>query len=203
MRASRKPAKSKPPALTAGARNETAHSMLTSRRIGFSAARRTALIPAVKKPKSKPPTARNKPVPKKVERKVSQPKAALRSEAFARALADARTHLDDPERLRELFEEAARKAAAVPKEPFDDSWPYVQAMLRLIRAYFRGEYRNVPQEGLLWIVTAMNYFVDPFDLIPDEVPFLGFVDDATVMSFAVARTRGTLDDFMTWEISAF
>jgi uncharacterized membrane protein YkvA (DUF1232 family) len=51
-------------------------------------------------------------------------------------------------------------------------------------------------------ITAMNYFVDPFDLIPDEVPFLGFVDDATVMQFAVARTRQALDDFMTWETTA-
>ena len=134
---------------------------------------------------------------------MSQPKAALRSQAFARALPDAKARANDPERLRVLFEEAARKAAAVPRDPFEDSWPYVQAMLRLISAYFRGEYRNVSQEGLLWIVTALNYFVDPFDLIPDEVPFLGLVDDATVMTFTVARTRQTLDDFMTWEITAF
>lgn len=154
------------------------------------------------KTKSKP-RARKAAATKKVERRVPQPKAALRSEAFARALADAKAHASNPERLRVLFEEAARKAAAVPKEPFEDSWPYVQAMLRLIRAYFRGEYRNVSHDGLLWIITALNYFVDPFDLIPDEVPFLGFVDDATVMQFAVTRTRQTLDDFMTWEISAF
>ena len=147
--------------------------------------------------------ARQTVATKKIERRVPQPKAALRSEAFARALADAKAHANNPERLRALFEEAARKAAAVPKEPFEDSWPYLQAMLRLTRAYFRGEYRNVSQEGLLWIITALNYFVDPFDLIPDEVPFLGFVDDATVMQFAVARTRGPLDDFMTWEIGAF
>ena len=154
------------------------------------------------KTKSKP-RARKPAALKKVERRVSQPKAALRSEAFARALTDAKAHANDPARLRALFEEAARKAAAVPKEPFADSWPYVQAMLRLIRAYFRGEYRNISHDGLLWIITALNYFVDPFDLIPDEVPFLGFVDDATVMQFAVTRTRQTLDDFMTWEISAF
>jgi uncharacterized membrane protein YkvA (DUF1232 family) len=155
------------------------------------------------KAKTKPTTTapRRTRASKKVM--VSQPKAALRSEAFARALADAKLHANNPERLRALFEEAARKAATVPKEPFEDSWPYVQAMLRLIRAYFRGEYRNVSQEGLLWIITAVNYFVDPFDLIPDEVPFLGFVDDATVMEFAVARTRQTLDDFMTWETTAF
>jgi uncharacterized membrane protein YkvA (DUF1232 family) len=152
--------------------------------------------------KSKP-HARKPAATKKVERRVPQPKAALRSEAFARALADAKAHASDPERLRALFEEAARKAAAVPREPFEDSWPYVPAMLRLIRAYFRGEYRNVSHDGLLWIITALNYFVDPFDLIPDEVPFLGFVDDATVIQFTVTRTRQTLDDFMTWEISAF
>jgi uncharacterized membrane protein YkvA (DUF1232 family) len=154
------------------------------------------------KAKSKP-RAGKKTGSNKVERRVSQPKAALRSEAFTRALADAKAHANDPERLRTLFEEASRKAAAVPRDAFEDSWPYVQAMLRLVRAYFRGEYRNVSQDGLVWIITALNYFVDPFDLIPDEVPFLGFVDDATVMSFTVARTRQTLDDFITWEIAAF
>src|SRR5947199_7654234 len=116
------------------------------------------------KAKSKPRATQKKSAPKKVERRVSQPKAALRSEAFARALTDAKAHANDPKRLRVLFEEAARKAAAVPKDPFEDSWPYMQAMLRLVRAYFRGEYRNVSQDGLLWIITALNYFVDPFDL---------------------------------------
>jgi uncharacterized membrane protein YkvA (DUF1232 family) len=159
----------------------------------------------MKKAKARPKSraADQKESPKKIERRVAQPKAALRSEAFERALADAQTNVNNPERLRELFEEAARKAATVPKEAFGDSWPYLQAMLRLVRAYFRGEYRNVSQDNMLWIITALNYFVDPFDLIPDEVPFLGFVDDATVISFAVARSRGSLDDFMTWEISAF
>jgi uncharacterized membrane protein YkvA (DUF1232 family) len=170
----------------------------------FSGEAGGALIGAMKKMKAKSkPRAGKKPIPKKIERRVSQPKAALRSEAFARALADAKAHANDPERLRVLFEEAARKAAAVPKEPFLDSWPYLQAMLRLVRAYFRGEYRNMSHEALLWIIAALNYFVDPFDLIPDEVPFLGFIDDATVMSFTVARTRGALDDFMTWETNAF
>jgi uncharacterized membrane protein YkvA (DUF1232 family) len=74
-------------------------------------------------------------------------------------------------------------------------------MLRLIRAYYRGEYRHVPQDELLSIIAAIGYLVDPFDLIPDEIPFLGFLDDATVVAFAVGRTRQTLNDFMTWEVS--
>jgi uncharacterized membrane protein YkvA (DUF1232 family) len=145
--------------------------------------------------------------PKRIRVKLNQnrqsyQKAALRSGAFARAIVEAKSCAADPVRLRSLFEEASRKAAAVPKEPFHDSWPYLQAMLRLVRAYFRGEYRIISPDALLSIVAAMNYFVDPFDLIPDEIPFLGFVDDATVIAFAIARTRETLDDFMTWETTA-
>jgi uncharacterized membrane protein YkvA (DUF1232 family) len=72
-------------------------------------------------------------------------------------------------------------------------------MLRLVRAHHRGEYGQVTHDSLLWIVAALNYLVDPFDLIPDKTPFLGFIDDAAVVEFAVDRTRQTLDDFMTWE----
>jgi uncharacterized membrane protein YkvA (DUF1232 family) len=72
-------------------------------------------------------------------------------------------------------------------------------MLRLVRAYERGEYHQVSNDVLMWIVAALNYLVDPFDLIPDETPFLGFVDDATVIEFVAAKTRQSLDDFMTWE----
>jgi uncharacterized membrane protein YkvA (DUF1232 family) len=140
---------------------------------------------------------------KSIEPRAPYQKAAIRSQAFARAILDAKSYLIDPARLRALFEEASRKAATIPKEPFKDSWPYLQAMLRLIRAYFRGEYRNVSQDTLLSIVAAISYLVNPFDLIPDEIPFLGFVDDATVIAFAVERSRQTLDDFMTWETTAF
>ena len=126
-------------------------------------------------------------------------KPALRSDAFARALINAKSCVNNPESLQALFNEAARKAAAVPREPFQDNWSYLQTMLRLIRAYHRGEYDQVSSDALLWIVAALSYLVDPFDLIPDKTPFLGFVDDATVIEFAAARTRQTLDDFMAWE----
>jgi uncharacterized membrane protein YkvA (DUF1232 family) len=157
----------------------------------------------VKKAKTKLNKARKTPAAaKNVERDVAYQKAAIRSRAFARAILDAKSYATDPERLHALFEKAAGKAASIPKEPFKDTWAYFQAMLRLVRAYSRGEYRAIPESALLSIIAALNYLVNPFDLIPDEIPFLGFLDDATVMTFAVQRTREDLDDFMTWETCA-
>ena len=133
------------------------------------------------------------------ERHSSYQKPALRSEAFARALSDAKLRLAGSGGLRSLFEKAAKEAASLPRERFKGNWPYLQTMLRLVRAYEHGEYKQVSNDALLWIVAALNYLVDPFDLIPDSIPFLGFVDDAIVVEFVVDKTRQTLDDFMIWE----
>jgi len=139
---------------------------------------------------------------KKSEAHIPYAKPALRSDAFARALVEAKMCLNNSETLEELFNEAAKKAAAVPREPFGEYWPYLQTMLRLVRAHHRGEYNKVPDNALLWVVAALSYLIDPFDLIPDKTPFLGFVDDATVVEFVADRTRQTLDDFMTWETTS-
>jgi uncharacterized membrane protein YkvA (DUF1232 family) len=133
------------------------------------------------------------------ERHISYQKPVLRSEAFARALSEAKLRIVGSGGLRSLFEQAAREAASLPRQRFKENWPYLQTMLRLIRAYERGDYQQVSNDALLWIVAALNYLVDPFDLIPDMTPFLGFVDDAIVVGFVADKTRQTLDDFMMWE----
>lgn len=138
----------------------------------------------------------------RAERHVSYQKPALRSEAFARAISEAKLRVIGSGGLRSLFEQAAKKAASLPKQPFKENWAYLQTMLRLVRAYERGEYQQISNDALMWIVAGLNYLVDPFDLIPDKTPFLGFVDDATVIEFVAAKTRKTLDDFMTWETTA-
>src|SRR5437016_7182852 len=135
----------------------------------------------------------------RAERHVSYQKPALRSEAFARALSEAKLRVSGSGGLRSLFEQAAKKAASLPKRPFKENWAYLQTMLRLVRAYQRGEYQQLSNDALIWIVAGLNYLVDPFDLIPDKTPFLGFVDDATVIEFVADKARQALDDFMTWE----
>ena len=164
-----------------------------------------------KQPAKKPKTA--KKAAAKVKTKAAKPaksrpatkrpqheKAAIRSDAFAKAILEAKSYRDDPDSLRELFELASAKAATIPQAALNELGPYLQAMLRLVRAYATGEYRNIARDAFLTILAAVGYLVDPFDLIPDEVPFLGFVDDATVVGFAVSRTRNALDEFLIWEM---
>ena len=121
---------------------------------------------------------------------------------FAQAVKTAHAYVENPERLQALFDDAAKEAATMPKEPFAEMWPYFQAMLRLIRAYSRGQYCDITDDTLVVIIAAIIYAVNPLDVIPDALPALGYLDDATVIALAVRRSRQALDDFMTWETTA-
>lgn len=123
------------------------------------------------------------------------------SGAFRRATSDAEAYAGDPVRLRKLVEDAVGKVNIIPRGPFGETWPYLMAMIRVIRDYQRGEYRDMAAPKLLIIIAAIIYFVSPFDVIPDWIPVLGHIDDAFVTSLALKSVRSDLDTFMTWETS--
>jgi uncharacterized membrane protein YkvA (DUF1232 family) len=154
------------------------------------------------KAKPKAPLAKRAPVRKPAKKAADASLQARLETEFSQAMQSAKSYVNDPDRLRALLKEAAKKAALLPKEPFIETWAYFQAMLRLIRAYYRGEYRDVVPATLVVIVAAIIYIVNPFDLIPDWIPGLGLLDDAFILGLAVRRTRQTLDEFMDWEVSA-
>jgi uncharacterized membrane protein YkvA (DUF1232 family) len=125
------------------------------------------------------------------------------SAAFRRAAIDAEAYAREPNRLRQLVADAAGKISVIPRGPFADTWPYLMAMIRLLRDYHRAEYRDISEQNLQIIVAAILYFVSPFDVIPDWVPVLGHIDDAFVISLALKTVRMDLDTFMAWETARF
>jgi uncharacterized membrane protein YkvA (DUF1232 family) len=122
-----------------------------------------------------------------------------RSAYFREAALTAEAYANDPGRLRNLFEQASHKIRDMPRGPFADMWAYLLAMIRLIRAYHTGAYREIPERSFLIVISAMIYFVSPLDVIPDWIPILGYIDDALVVGLALKTVRDDLDAFMEWE----
>jgi uncharacterized membrane protein YkvA (DUF1232 family) len=61
-----------------------------------------------------------------------------------------------------------------------------------------GEYRHVPWATVGSLAMAVAYFVMPLDMIPDYVPFSGFVDDAAVMSIVFRAAEQDLRHYLHW-----
>jgi uncharacterized membrane protein YkvA (DUF1232 family) len=124
-----------------------------------------------------------------------------RSAPFRKATAEAESYVNDPERLQELLVGAREKINHIPRGPFAETWPYLMAMIRLLRVYHLGEYKDLSTSNLLVIIAALIYFISPFDVIPDSVPILGNIDDAMVVRLALESIQADLDTFMAWETS--
>ena len=47
------------------------------------------------------------------------------------------------------------------------------------------------------VMAALAYFADPQDMIPDNIPVLGFIDDAIMIELVVSELKHELDAFTT------
>ena len=81
----------------------------------------------------------------------------------------------------------------------DEVWGYLTALIRLLRAYIRKDYQDIPWKSIILVIVGIIYFVSPFDLIPDWLP-MGFIDDVAVLSFIIKQIKVDLDNFMAWEV---
>ena len=79
------------------------------------------------------------------------------------------------------------------------AWADVQVMVRLVRAFARGEYRDVSRTTIGLIVGALVYFVSPIDAILDHLPLTGYLDDAAILAWVVSEVRAEIDAFRSWE----
>lgn len=74
----------------------------------------------------------------------------------------------------------------------------VKSMFALVRAYWSGEYREIPWFTIAAIAAALLYVFSPIDLIPDVIPVIGMVDDALVVAACLKLVKQDLADFEAW-----
>lgn len=120
---------------------------------------------------------------------------------FKKAKEKASSVLNNNDRLKQLFANSTEKLGAVNLENFKGSKfvDRIRVLIRMVKAYKRGEYRNVKLQNILLIVAALVYFVTPLDLIPDFIPITGLVDDFTVIVWVYNKVQQEIDKFMEWE----
>jgi len=75
----------------------------------------------------------------------------------------------------------------------------LKLLFSVIQDYLKGEYRRVPFWTIDAIVAALLYVLNPFDLIPDFILGIGFVDDALIIGACLALIERDLQIYKDWK----
>ena len=117
---------------------------------------------------------------------------------FAKARQKTEELLENGEKLSKLLTDAKEKADK-KKGKIKTVWSDLQALLRLVQAWWKKDYLEIPWKTILYAASAIFYFVNPFDLIPDFIPLAGFLNDITVITFVTVSLKKDITKFKEWE----
>jgi len=118
--------------------------------------------------------------------------------SIRRGLEGAERLVLNPKELLSLLTTAERRLDRVNAGRLTPIKKDIQTLLRLMRAYGEGRYRQVSGKNLALAGLAIMYLVSPLDVLPDFLPG-GFFDDAAVIGFIVKKIRTELVAFEIWE----
>ena len=72
-------------------------------------------------------------------------------------------------------------------------------LFSLVKDYYQGNYRDIPYKTISAAVVGLLYVINPIDIIPDFIPFIGQVDDALVLGFCLKLIQNDLLKYKTWK----
>ena len=128
-------------------------------------------------------------------------KQISQSPFFQNLLKKAEKYLQHPMQVTKLLNDAFKKATAKKSVGAiaGDLWESLQLLSKMIKAAMAGEYKGIPNATLVGGIAVIIYFISPIDLIPDFIPVIGFLDDATLLAWFMTSIKTELDKFKEWD----
>lgn len=99
-------------------------------------------------------------------------------------------------KLQELLDRLEEKLKKVPA--IGETLSHLPVFISLIKSYVKKEYTKIPIGTLTAIVSALLYVLSPVDLIPDFVPVLGVLDDATIVLTCFTLVESDIEEYLEW-----
>jgi uncharacterized membrane protein YkvA (DUF1232 family) len=73
-------------------------------------------------------------------------------------------------------------------------------MTALIKDWRAGRYRRAMRWTIAAAAFALIYVINPFDLVPDVLPFIGAIDDASIVAACLFLIERDLFQYRDWKI---
>ena len=107
--------------------------------------------------------------------------------------------------VRDAAKQGARKLSdldgQVP-QVLRDLWNDVKTLVDLVNDWACGSYTQAPWTTIAAVASAVAYFACPFDVLPDIIPILGYLDDVIVIKVCLDLVERDLAAYRQWRTSS-
>lgn len=110
--------------------------------------------------------------------------------------AQAQDMLKDGSKVEEALQALEEKMKEIPT--IGEGLSRLPLMISMIRAYITKEYTEVSPKVVASMLCAVLYLVKGRDLIRDDIPVVGLVDDLAVAGAAFMLSEKELDAYAAW-----
>ena len=75
----------------------------------------------------------------------------------------------------------------------------IPMLASLLQDYVSHSYTKIPLSSILIVTSALIYFLSSEDIIPDEVPGLGYNDDVIVAKQCIQMIDSDFKEYVVWK----
>lgn len=105
-----------------------------------------------------------------------------------------------PEDVARVVHDADAIYDKVKRNPkFQEFLLEIRQLLGVVKDYWKKDYTEIPWYAITAITFTLLYVLNPFDLSPDYIPFIGFIDDASVLTLAISMVKKDLVKYNQWK----
>lgn len=120
----------------------------------------------------------------------------LAKELLGKKTAEAAELINNPSKLDDVLLKLEKKLKEVPA--IGNTLADLPLMISMVKAWITKEYTEVSPKVIICMVGAFLYIISKKDLIPDNIPVVGYADDLAVLGLALNLSEPELKAFSNW-----
>ncbi|MEO8445898.1 MAG: YkvA family protein [bacterium] len=107
--------------------------------------------------------------------------------------------INDVEKIVSKENRINEKSSKLDLNRFSKLFKQIKLALSLMKDFKNKQYTQVPWRTIALISVAILYFINPFDVIPDMLPFIGITDDAFLFLSVFKSIQTDLEKYGEWK----
>lgn len=105
------------------------------------------------------------------------------------------------EDVAKLNKKKKRLRKILSLKAFSNQKKKLKLFIEILRNYQKGHYREIPWRSISAITFTLLYIINPLDIVPDVLPFIGYIDDVSVFMALLSLAEKDLNQYEDWKSS--